>query len=324
MISVERIAEGFGPKGLARLGRALDEQTGPKRLLVQYAPHSFGLKSMNLPLCFWLQGRRTAGDEIHILFHEVAFPFVRKPLQHNLLAAAHRLMARLVLKAANRVYVTTPAWEPLLRSAGWRGECQWLPVSSNIPVADHEEAVSIRRNLLPNGRFLVGHFGTYGPGSDTCLAPAMRLLKEKSSSVRFVLLGRGGDEFFERNTDLKSFSTAAGSLEPKPLAAHLAACDVMLQPYPGGVNARRSTMMACLVNGVPTVANLGCLSESLWMDGGVALAHDDPESLAAVAAGLLADDDERSRLARAGVELYSNHFSIERVVSALMGERVGV
>jgi glycosyltransferase involved in cell wall biosynthesis len=123
---------------------------------------------------------------------------------------------------------------------------------------------------------------------------------------------------------LKSFSTAAGSLEPKPLAAHLAACDVMLQPYPGGVNARRSSVMACLVNGVPTVANFGRLSESLWMEGGVAIADDDPESLASVAANLLGDEAERSRLARAGVELYRNCFSIERVVGVLMGERVGV
>jgi glycosyltransferase involved in cell wall biosynthesis len=197
-------------------------------------------------------------------------------------------------------------------------------VPSNIPVSDQEETDSVRRKLLANDRFLVGHFGTYGPGADDCLAPALRLLKEKASGVRFVLLGRGGGDFLERNSDLRSFSTAAASLHPKPLAAHLAACDVMLQPYPGGVNARRSTVMACLVNGVPTVANLGRLSESLWMEGGVALADDDPESLASVAAGLLSDEEERNRLSRAGVEFYHSHFSIERVVGALLGERVGV
>jgi hypothetical protein len=196
-ISVRRIAAGFGPKGLSRLGQALDEHAGPKTLFVQYAPHSFGFKAMNLPLCFWLQRRRSAVDEIHVLFHEVAFPFVRKPLRHNLLAAVHRLMARLVLKAATRVYVTTPSWEPLLRNAGWRGECQWLPVPSNIPVADPEEADSVGRKLLANGVFLVGHFGTYGPGAETCLAPAMRLLKERVDGVRFALMWRGGDDFLE-------------------------------------------------------------------------------------------------------------------------------
>ncbi|MBV8315828.1 MAG: hypothetical protein JOZ53_12885, partial [Planctomycetaceae bacterium] len=47
-VAVHRVAGRFGPAGLARLDRMLDRFPGPRRLLVQYVPHGFGWKGMNV------------------------------------------------------------------------------------------------------------------------------------------------------------------------------------------------------------------------------------------------------------------------------------
>src|SRR5262249_54504599 len=46
-VTVRRLAGGFGPRSLAVLGRELDHWPG--RVLLQYAPHAFGCKGMNVP-----------------------------------------------------------------------------------------------------------------------------------------------------------------------------------------------------------------------------------------------------------------------------------
>ena len=50
----------FGPAGLRRLDRELDRFPGPRTVLVQYTPHAFGWKAMNLPFAAWAASRRPA------------------------------------------------------------------------------------------------------------------------------------------------------------------------------------------------------------------------------------------------------------------------
>src|SRR6185437_1536634 len=98
------------------------------------------------------------------------------------------------------------------------------------------------------------------------------------------------------------------------------ACDLFVQPYPGGVTSRRSSAMAALAHGLPVVTTSGPMTEPVWSEsGGVATAPEgDAEGLALAAAALLADPAALARLAEAGCALYRRRFSIERVVEALI------
>jgi len=69
-IRVHRLPGHFGPRALAVLDRAIASGRH-ERILVQYVPHAFGLKAMNLPFCYWLYARRRWN--IDVMFHEVAF-----------------------------------------------------------------------------------------------------------------------------------------------------------------------------------------------------------------------------------------------------------
>src|ERR1700722_804511 len=53
------------PEDLKGIGEQLDRFPGPRHILVQYVPHGYGYKSMNVPFCIWLWRRaRKHGDRV--------------------------------------------------------------------------------------------------------------------------------------------------------------------------------------------------------------------------------------------------------------------
>lgn len=328
-VTVHRVAGRFGPAGLARLDAGLNRFPGPRTVLVQYAPPAFGLKAMNLPFALWLLGRRAAHrDDVRVMFHEVAYPFVRRPRKHNLLAVTNRAMAAVVLAAARRVYTSTPAWNPVLdRYGGRRVPRTWTPIPANVPPADPAAAAAARDRLTGGcpGAVLVGHFGTYGVWVAAPLADALARLLAARPDIHVLLLGRGGERFQKEFTaghpGAAGRVTAAGELSPGDLAAHLRACDLLLQPFPDGVSGRRTSVMAGLANGVPVVTNLGPASEPLWAADAPAAAAPapDPAAVADLALRLLADPAARDSLGRRGRDYYERHFTPARTIATLLG-----
>src|SRR5687768_6270824 len=58
----------ISPTDLRRVGRMLDQFPAPRRLLVQWVPHGYGYRSMNLPFCLWLWGRaKLKHDRVDIM-----------------------------------------------------------------------------------------------------------------------------------------------------------------------------------------------------------------------------------------------------------------
>lgn len=323
-VSVVRLPDHFGPRGLYALDRAL-ARTKPDRILVQYAPHAYGCKAMNLPFAAWVATRARALAPVWVMFHEVAFPFSWRPAKYALLAATHRVMARLVAGAAARVFASIPGWEPLIRRCSPRTRAvEWLGVPCTVGgAADPALVAAVRGRFAPGGGPLVGHFGTFGPPITDLLEPAAAALLRLSPPARLLLLGRGSDRFLKTfavaNPDLAVRVSATGELPSRGVAAHVRACDLLLQPYPDGVSSRRTSVMTGLANGVPVATNLGHLSEPLWATTGcVGLAdRPDPDALANVAAALLADAGVRRGPGTAGRRVYDENFSLEHVVARL-------
>jgi glycosyltransferase involved in cell wall biosynthesis len=319
---------GFGRAGLRALDAGLGAFAAPRTLLVQYAPQAFGARGMNLPFCRWVLRRAHRGDDVRVTFHEPFVPFSLRHPQWNVLAAAHRAMAALLLRAARRAYVSTPAWERRLRPWAPRalGPMPWLPVPSTVPRVDDPEAVAVLRASLGANRpgvHVVGHFGTYGRMIAPLLEPALLALLSPPAASVALLLGDGGPEFaarLERAVPaLRGRLFAPGRLPRERISIHLQACDVAVQPYPDGVSARRTTVMAPLANGVAVVTTAGFLTEAVWRGGPVALVPaGDPGALAAAALDLLDDTPRRSGAGAAGREFYERNFSMRRTLGTLL------
>ncbi len=327
-VGVHRVAGRFGLAGLARVDRELNRFTGPRTILVQYVPHAFGWKAMNLPFVAWTLIRRLRRrDDVRVMFHEVAFPWVRRPLRHNVIAAVNRVMAAVLVRACTRAYVSIPGWVPHLRRLGaGRLPIAWTPVPSNVPEEISPSAVAARRAELtlndPTVR-LVCHFGTYGPSVTRALGPVLRELLGRRPEVRVLLLGAGGDrwlgELTDGRADWQARVIAPGPLPAPMIAEHLRACDVVIQPYSDGASSRRGTLMAALANGVPVVTTTGVLSESVWSGGAVATAPaGDAAGLARLALDILDRPERLAELRAAGQRLYQDHFAVRHTVAALL------
>jgi glycosyltransferase involved in cell wall biosynthesis len=317
-IAVHRLPGHFGPTALAELDAALTRSPG--RILLQYTPHAFGCKAMNVPLCAWLWARPRMLD---VMFHEVAYPFVPgQPLKHKVLASVQRMMASLLLRAAERVFISVPGWESLLRPLAARFPAPiWTPVPSNLPVRVDPDAVAQVRARLPRKvRRVAGHFGTYSGEITSVLEPALLEILAGGRDIHCMLLGRGSTDFAARLVDqhpsLADRVTATGPLEASAAAAHLAGCDVLVQPYPGGITSRRGSAMAALAQGLAVITNSGEWCEPLWhTSGAVELVAFDGMGAACVA--LLNDPKRRAELGRRAVELYQARFSLEHTVRAV-------
>lgn len=326
-VEVHPLSNGFGPRGLRALHHALARCPPPRRLLVQYVPQAFGYRAMNLPFCLWLAAR-PANEELWVMFHEVAFPWGwSRPLTHNVLGAVTRTMALALLSRADRALVSTASWEAMLRALPARlPPVTWLPIPSNLPVElSPTELEAARATLHSNaGGFLLGHFGTYGaPIADLLRPVALRLLAADHDR-RLLLLGRRGEDFAASlaaaDPSLTARLIAPGMLPEREVAARLAACDVLVQPFPDGVTTRRTSVMAGLALGVPTVTNEGPLTEPWWRETGpVELASAPaPDAIAAATERVLADGPRRTTLGARAKETYRRELSSSCTVEKLL------
>jgi glycosyltransferase involved in cell wall biosynthesis len=321
-VAVRRLPDNFGRRSRRLLDRYLDTLPQPRRLLVQYVPHAFGWKAANVPFCLWLRSRRR--DALWIMFHEVAYPRdAENSLAENALSVVTRWMAATAGRAAERIFVSIPAWQPLLESMiGTGRSIQWMPVPSNVPFVGDLAGTALVRSRVGQGHPLVGHVGTYGrlirPMLRACLPGLLA-----TTDCRFLLLGRRGNEFRDElvadHPELGGRIVAPGEQSLDELSRHVSACDVMLQPYPDGITSRRTSVMVSLSHGRPAVTTFGHLSEPFWTDCGavVLVPANEPAALADATASLMADPLRLRDLSARGRALYSEEFDLVHTIDRL-------
>jgi glycosyltransferase involved in cell wall biosynthesis len=295
---------------------------------VQYVPRAFGWKGANIPFCLWLRWRG-GRERTWVMFHEVMFLAEGDArLSRRALARVNRWMAALVAGAAERAFVSIPGWRPMLEPLLRPGtSVAWLPVPSGIPVAGDEPAAAAVRVRYAGGRQLVGHFGTYGRGIDALLGATLGELAAMSD-CNVLLLGEGSEAAGLRlaalHPRLAGRIFATGRLAERDLSHHVAACDLMLQPYPDGVSSRRTSAMVAIAHGRAMVTTGGWLTEPIWADAGAAILAPvgDAHALAASVAAILFDVRERDAIGQRGAALYDARFDVRHAVAALRSAAV--
>ena len=141
-----------------------------------------------------------------------------------------------------------------------------------------------------------------------------------------MLVGRGGealrDFVAKERPELASRIVATGGLPPEDVALHLAACDVLVQPYEDGASTRRGSLMAGVALGRPTISNRGRTTEDLWSAERAIHLTDSfaPHAFAGGVTKLLADATLRERLAENARRLHAERFAMAHTVTALRTE----
>ena len=315
-------------KNLRRVGAALDCFSTPRKLLLQWVPHGYGWRSMNVPFCVWLWTRSVfRGDEIDIMIHEPFLMFGERGWKQDLAAAVHRVMTLILLRSARRIWVSTPAWAVLLKpyALGKQLSFGWLPVPGNIPVVDDPAGVAAVRSRFNPGMTLFGHFGTYGRVITDQLRQMIPKLLDSMPNAAVLLIGPGSERF--RNDLIAAHPSTAsrvmdtGFLSVSDVSHHIAACDVMMQPFPDGVTTRRTSVMAALAHSRAVITTSGRLTEPLWAESQAVAIHEvgDLTAFTKLAQQLCEDPAQRSLLGRKANALYTERFDISCVVNTLRG-----
>jgi glycosyltransferase involved in cell wall biosynthesis len=323
-IRVNLLPSNFGPAALSSMESALRNRPHPRRLLVQYVPHAFGYKAMNVGLVHWLLRARRR-ELVWVMFHEVCFQRGwGEPLKQNLLATVQHWMAWQLVQAARRRFVSTPHWDTVLRSFCPRvGATEWLPVPSTVSTeVDSNVRDRIRATMVRAGGQIVGHFGTFSDNITAVLTPPLVAALRSDTRRVALLVGRGGERYLTRlcveNPDLAGRAIATGSIGAKTLADHLAACDLLLQPYPDGATARRTTLMASAALGLPIVSSRGRHTESVWEEyNAICLVENTPAAWTNAVESLLAESSARAEFGQNIRRLYQDKFAVERTVDVL-------
>ena len=320
-ITVHRCFGDFGVRGLRRASLGLNRFPYPRRILVQWTPHSFGWRALNLPFCFWIWQRADRdADHVEIMFHEVRVAN-RGTVRQRVASLVQRLMVWLLTRAARKLWMSTLAWQPWLSRSG--KPLEWLPVPSTVPGnAPASEIAAVRQRFAGAGDLLIGHFGTGSPLVMALLVEVLREIFLQRSDVTLLLIGAAGSQLETLRAALPEAAEriqGTGLLDSAAVPAYLQACDLMLQVYVDGISTRRTSAMAALANGCALVSTSGPLTEPLWLAAGcLALAPaQDPRRVAQTALELLADPAQRRRLQLAARDFYCRHFDVALTAARL-------
>jgi glycosyltransferase involved in cell wall biosynthesis len=323
-VTVHRLPDVFGARGRKVMGAILDGVPQPRAAVLQYVPQMYGLRGCNIPFALWL-GRFT-GYPLLTMFHEVSVTVgPRTPLKYRLQAMATRIMAKAVINASDAAFISTPIWEPLIRSLGSpRSTIEWTPVCSNISLeSDSGNVARLRAGFALNAdRLLLGHFGTYR--EEFARAELTRLATFfAGEAMQMLFMGRGSERFSNElvaaNPSLDGYVHATGGLSPRLLADHLTACDLLIQPFEDGVTARRGSVTAALALGRPIATTRGAGTEDIWsQSGAVGLSPTtDADAFRNLIADIAADGPRREEMSRQARSLYCDRFAIELTADAL-------
>jgi glycosyltransferase involved in cell wall biosynthesis len=138
-----------------------------------------------------------------------------------------------------------------------------------------------------------------------------------------LLVGRNSDRFAvafqQANAALQKQIVATGTLEPDKIAAHLAACDCLVQPFIDGVSSRRTSLMAGLALGLPIVTNAGPLTDPVWKNCKAVVLTPSPSSgdFSHAVENLLGQGNGLSELHRQAAFFYQRNFALSRTIQIL-------
>lgn len=330
-VTVHRSLGSFDRRGLADAGVALDTFPAPRRLLVQWVPHAYGRSSMNLAFCLWVWRRvRRHGDVLDVMVHE---PFLRFGfgLKQIAAAAVHRVMVRVLMRAASRIYVGTTTWESLCRPYAKRVAFTWTPVPSGIARTAGADAVAAVRAALALSpeTTLIGSFGRVGNAQHRGFVQSLLALERERRPAVLLLIGAGGDDtrtsIISENPRLATRVHSTGPVSPGEVSRYLRACDLVLQPYHDGICGRRSGAMAALSHGCAMITTDGDFTEPIWRESGAVrlVPAGNMDRLAAAVVTIAADAAERARLGERATALYDRWFDVRHTVAAIREPRAG-
>ncbi|HYM46656.1 MAG TPA: glycosyltransferase [Solirubrobacteraceae bacterium] len=309
------------------LAAELDESQ-PDAVLLHYSIFAYSYRGFPVFVRPTLSALRGARIPLVTLMHEFAYPWMLGGWRGNAWALAHRALLIDVMRASAAVLVTTDFRAEYLTSRRWlaRRPLAIAPVFSTLPPP-------VPRARPDRDGSVLGLFGyAYDSHAISLVLDALRLLKERGSHVRLVLLGAPGRESALAEAwlkaagarDLTQALSFAGPFAAQDLSNALAACDVLLFADTAGPSSRKTTLAGSLASGRPVIAVDGPRTWSELVELEAArIVQPSAAALADAIAALLGDVGLREALGARGRAFAEERMGVAQsatVVTELLGK----
>ncbi len=192
-----------------------------------------------------------------------------------------------------------------------------IPVGSNIPVI-HTSAPSENRDRI------VSFFGLFYPGRKIELViNSFRKVSEAHPDLKFRFIGDVHPRYkgyFEKIKQLSEAELPPEQIEwvlgksPEEIAVALKGSRACILPFPDGASFRRSTLIAVLSLGVPTITTKGASTPSQLIDGLNVLFAADKDAIAEKIDNVLTNKALSTRLSENAMIL-SSSFSWDHITA---------
>lgn len=309
---------------LCRLSRIIEKAICPRILFVQWVPHGYGYKSLNIFFPFWVLWRGfVRKDVVWLMVHEPFLAF-SNGIRQRIAAVFHRGMIWLLLRSSQRVFTSNKRWSDYLEP--WKPkslEIEWLPVPSSLPPYEFIEASPGLLKEEEPCSVVVGHFGSFGHNTRSILDILLPKVVESIPGVKVLLIGRNSEHYLEQfkknQPQISRQMQCSGTVGLNEIAAWICECDLMVQVCEGGVSTRNTSLMAPLALGKPVVATSGPFTEDEWDKWG-ACEFEDQKNLDGVLNKIikLANSPKiRKEKGEKAKEIYQKNFSPEALKSKL-------
>ena len=294
----------------------------PDWLLHQYNPFSHGRWGLNVRLPLVMRAiQRQRKARIALMVHEPFVPVTS--WKFAVMTIWQRWQFWMLGRSADVVFFSIDPW--VRRFQPWfpGKPVRHLPVGSNLPRVPMSRGEAKHRLGIDPDRLVIGLFGGISavrmPG---LIASALRNAMETSHRVMLLYVGPDGAKL---NAILNGLPFRnEGCLPGNEASILFAAMDIYLAPYVDGISTRRTTLMAALQHGIPTVGTSGEATDDIlarnaeraFLLSGV----NEPGAFEAHAGKLLNDVGLRASVGAEGQALYEREFSWPRIVKQLLSE----
>jgi glycosyltransferase involved in cell wall biosynthesis len=273
-------------------------------ILLQYTALSWSLRGFPQKVLRILKILKSAGAHIAIVYHDVE-PFPGSRLIDRLRRSIQLRTMRRALSLSDLAIFTVP-----LNKVSWLSRplphAHFVPVGPNLPILETSPSVRPVRALPTIGVFSITG-GTAGARETQIILRAVRYAAEHLGKLRLLVFGRHAEI---REGELREglrCSSVETSVEG--ILQRLLECDVLLF-IRGPISSRRSSALAGIACGLPTIAFEGSETAPPITDAGVVLVpQNKPDELNAALVRVLSDDLYRAELASRSQMAYQSYFS---------------
>ncbi len=259
-------------------------------ILWQYVPHMYGRAGVNLKVPNFLRFTRELISErgrsgIHLiqvlLAHEITASFGLNPRLASI-ALAHRFQWKGLIKAADRIGVSTEAWIDrwIPRSVRERKSVFLAPSPSAIPVVplqfstkEHSRNWKNEHGLDPEAPVILFFGSLGGPKQIDWVVESWRLSRKRVNPRTALVVVGGRPELNVSRAEAKDFCPS-GYLSAKEVSLALQAAELISLPFIDGVSERRTSFMAGISHGKVVATTIGPSSGPSLRQGNYFLSAD--------------------------------------------------